>query len=32
MYVVLAFGAVVTGTAIWFLVRNRAAFVWAENP
>jgi hypothetical protein len=32
MYVVLAFGAVVAGTAIWFLIRNRAAFVRAENP
>ena len=30
-YVVLAFGAIVAGSAIWFLIRNRAAFVRAEN-
>ena len=31
MYVVLAFGGIAAGTAIWFLIRNRAAFVRAEN-
>jgi hypothetical protein len=29
--VLLAFTAIVTGTAIWFLIRNRAAFVRAET-
>jgi len=28
--VMLAFSAIVVATAIWFLVRNRAAFVRAE--
>ena len=27
-----AFGAIVAGTAIWFLIRNRAAFVRGESP
>jgi hypothetical protein len=31
MYLVLAIGAIVAGTAIWFLVRNRAAFALAET-
>jgi len=31
MYVVLAFGGIAAGTAIWFLIRNRAAFVRAES-
>lgn len=30
--VMLAFTAAITVTAIWFLIRNRAAFVRAENP
>jgi hypothetical protein len=32
MYVVLGMGAIVAGTAIWFLIRNRPAFVRAEKP
>jgi hypothetical protein len=31
LYVGLAFGAILAGTVIWFLVRNRPAFVPAEN-
>jgi hypothetical protein len=31
MSVLLAFAAIVAATAIWFLIRNRAAFVRAEN-
>jgi hypothetical protein len=30
--VILAFTAIVAASAIWFLIRNRAAFVQAENP
>jgi hypothetical protein len=30
--VIFAFSAIVAAGAIWFLVRNRAAFVRAENP
>jgi hypothetical protein len=30
--VMLAFTAILVAGAIWFLVRNRAAFVRAENP
>jgi len=29
---VFVFAAIVAATAIWFLIRNRAAFVGAENP
>jgi hypothetical protein len=32
MFVILAFSAIVGVTAIWFLIRNRAAFARAENP
>jgi hypothetical protein len=32
MYVTVAFTAIMVTTAIWFLIRNRAAFVRAENP
>ena len=31
MYLALAFSAIVAGVAIWFLIRNRPAFVRAEN-
>jgi hypothetical protein len=31
MYVVFAFAAIVAAAAIWFLIRERAAFVRAEN-
>ena len=31
MYVVFAFGGIVAAAAIWFLIRERAAFVRAEN-
>jgi hypothetical protein len=32
MNVIFAFSAIVLAGAIWFLIRNRAAFVRAENP
>jgi len=32
MNVMLAFSVIVGATAVWFLIRNRAAFVRAENP
>jgi hypothetical protein len=32
MYVLFAFGGIVAAAAIWFLIRERAAFVRAENP
>ena len=32
MYVTVAFTAIMVTTAIWFLIRNRAAFVQGENP
>jgi hypothetical protein len=32
MNVIFAFSAIVVASAIWFLIRNRAAFVRAENP
>lgn len=31
LYVALAFGAILAGTVIWFLVRNRPAFVRTQN-
>jgi len=32
MNVIFAFSAIVLAGAIWFLIRNRAAFVRADNP
>ena len=32
MNVIFAFSLIVLAGAIWFLIRNRAAFVRADNP